>query len=261
MLRYIKILILCIGISTFWGYGNTHAAKQELLVMTEQFPPFNFQEGNTVKGLSTRIVRKLLERAHLSYKLELVPWKRAYITTLNRPNTLIYTIAKTELRKDKFHWIGKISNRKVSLFRLRTRKDLANMTLEEAKEKAKVASVQGDASTERIIEMGFDAKNLTMIRDNTTSNLCIKHVMKGRSDYFPMNPYSLKYRIESGDVPDLFTDQFVIHDADGYYIAANLETDPDILETLRDSYKRLAEERIIHKIINAEIQYRWKSQV
>ena len=122
----------------------------------------------------------------------MVPWKRAYITTLNRPNTLIYTIAKTELRKNKFHWIGKISNRKVSLFRLRSRQDLANMTLEKAKEKAKVASVQGDASTEKIIEMGFNLKNLTMIRDTTASNLCLKHVMNGTSDYFPMNPYSLK---------------------------------------------------------------------
>lgn len=255
MLRYIKTLILCIGVSTFWGYGNTHAAEEELLVMTEQFPPFNFQEGNAVKGLSTQIVRKLLERAHLNYKLELVPWKRAYITTLNRPNTLIYTIAKTELRKDKFHWIGKISNRKVSLFRLRSRQDLANMTLEEAKEKAKVASVQGDASTEKIIEIGFDVKNITMIRDTTTISLCIKHVLTGRSDYFPMNPYSFKYRIESGDVPDLFTDQFVIHDADGYYIAANLETDPDILKVLRYSYKRLADEGIINNIINEYLKF------
>jgi len=255
MLRYIKTLILCIGVSTFLGYGNTHAAEEELLVMTEQFPPFNFQEGNTIKGLSTRIVRKLLERAHLNFKLEMVPWKRAYNTTLNRPNTLIYTIAKTELRKDKFHWIGKITNRKVSLFRLRSRQDLANMTLEKAKEKAKVASVQGDASTEKIIEMGFNLKNLTMIRDTTASNLCLKHVMNGRSDYFPMNPYSLKYRIESGDVPDLFTDQFVIHDADGYYIAANIETEPDILKVLRDSYKRLAEEGIINNIINEYLKF------
>jgi hypothetical protein len=37
--------------------------EEELLVMTEQFPPFNFQEGDTIKGLSTQIVRKLMERA------------------------------------------------------------------------------------------------------------------------------------------------------------------------------------------------------
>jgi polar amino acid transport system substrate-binding protein len=248
-------LILCICVSIFFGYGITNAAEEELLVVTEQFPPFNFLEGNTVKGLSTRIVRKLLERAHLNYKLELVPWKRAYNTTLNRPNTLIYTIAKTELRKDKFHWIGKISNRKVSLFRLRSRQDLARMTLEAAKENAKIASVQGDASTEKIIEIGFAVKNITMIRDLTTSNLSMKHVINGRSDYFPMNPYSLKYRIKAGDVPDLFAEQFVIHNADGYYIAANIETDAEILEALRDSYKRLAQEGFINKVINEYLKF------
>jgi ABC-type amino acid transport substrate-binding protein len=70
-----------------------------------------------------------------------------------------------------------------------------------------------------------------------------------------MNPSSLKHRIKAGDVPDLFTEQFVIHDADGYYIAANIETDADILEALRGSYKRLAEEGFINKVINEYLKF------
>ena len=255
MFSQIRTVSLVLCFSIFFGLGITHAAEEELLVMTENFPPFNFQEGNSVKGLSTQIVRKLMEEAHLKYRIELVPWKRAYNTALNRPNTFIYTIAKTEERKDKFHWIGKISNRKVSLFRLRSRKDLASMTLEEAKKKAKIACVQGDASTEKIIAMGFSLENLTIIRDVTTSNLGINHVMKGRSDYFPINPYSLKYRIKIGNVPDLFTDQFLIHDADGYYFAANKKTDPDVLKILIESYKRLVEEGYINKIFTEFLKF------
>jgi polar amino acid transport system substrate-binding protein len=254
MFRYTKAILIILFVSLFWGLG-TPCAEEELLVMTEQFPPFNFQEDNEIRGLSTVIVKKLLEGTHLKYQIEMVPWKRAYNTALNRPNTLIYTMAKTESRKDKFHWIGKISNRKVSLFRLRSRKDLASMTLEEAKKKAKIACVQGDASTEKIIAMGFSLENLTMMRDVTTSNLGINHVIKGRSDYFPTNPYSLKYRIKIGDVPDLFTDQFVIHDADGYYIAANIETDPDILKTLIDSYERMERDGFIQKIVNEYLKF------
>jgi polar amino acid transport system substrate-binding protein len=223
--------------------------------MTEQFPPFNYQENDKIEGLSTLIVKKLLEGAHLKYKIELVPWERAYNTALYRPNTLIYTIAKTASRKDKFHWIGKISNRKVSLFRLRSRLDLANMTLEVAKEEARIATIQGDASTENIIAMGFSVKNITMIRDVTTGNLCINHVMKGRSDFFPMNPYALKYRIQTDVAPDIFVDQFVIHDADGYYVAANKKTDPDVLKILIESYKRLVEEGYINKIVNEFLKF------
>jgi hypothetical protein len=44
----------------------------------------------------------LLSEAHLDFEIELVPWKRAYKNALDRPNTLIYTIAKTESRKDQF---------------------------------------------------------------------------------------------------------------------------------------------------------------
>jgi hypothetical protein len=160
-LHYKKFLFLILCLSFFFGFGTSTAAEEELLVMTEEFPPFNFQEDKTIKGLSTQIVKELFNRANLKYRIELVPWKRAYNTTLNRPNTLIYTMAKTDSRKNKFHWVGKISNRKLSLFRLRSRQDLAGMTMEEAKKKAKIATIQGDASTEEIMELGFNVKNIT----------------------------------------------------------------------------------------------------
>jgi hypothetical protein len=59
MFRYINTvsLILCFGL--LFGFETTYAVEEELLVMTEQFPPFNFQECDTIKGLSTQIVRKL----------------------------------------------------------------------------------------------------------------------------------------------------------------------------------------------------------
>jgi polar amino acid transport system substrate-binding protein len=255
MLSYLKTTLLILLINIYFVIGPTYAAEVELLVMTEEFPPFNYQKDNVINGLATKIVIKLLEEAHLTFKIELVPWKRALNTALNRPNTLIYTIAKSESRKDKFHWICKISNRKLSMFRLRSRQDLENMTIEEAKEKAKIAVLQGDASTEKVINMGFPIKNLTMIRDISGGNLSIKHVMRGRSDFFLMNPYSMKHRINSGDIPDLFTEQFVIHNDDGYYIAANLGTEPFVLKALRNAYKRLAGTGFINKIVSEYLTF------
>ena len=254
MMNITKIIIACLFFSFYWGLANTWAVEK-VLVVTEQFPPFNYQENNSIKGISTTILKRLMEEASLDYHLEIVPWKRAYETTLNRPNTLIYTIAKTASRRDKFHWVGKISNRKVSLFRLRERHDLEKMTFDEAKTKAKIATVQGDASTEMILNLEFNRENLTIIHDTTLSSLCIKHVINGRSDYFPMNPYSLKYRVDTGKVPDLFTDQFIIHDADGYYIAANIQTDPNILEALEQAYGRLEKMGFIESITSEYIKF------
>ena len=254
MINIKKSFIITLFFSLIWGFPNTWAVEK-VLVMTEQFPPFNYHENNSIKGISTIIVKRLMEEAKIDYNLELVPWKRAYQTALNRPNTLIFTMAKTESRKDKFHWIGKLSNRKVSLFRLRDRQDLDKMTFEEAKAKAKIATVQGDASTEIILNLGFNKENLTLIHDVTSSSLCMKHVVNGRSDYFPMNPYSLKYRVDTGKVPDIFTDQFVIHDADGYYIAANIKTDPNILEALEKAYRRLEKSGFIESITSIYIKF------
>ncbi|MBC8247563.1 MAG: ABC transporter substrate-binding protein [Deltaproteobacteria bacterium] len=255
MLHPIKSLFLILCLSLFFGYLTSSAAEEELLVLTEKFPPFNYQEDNTIKGLSTQIVKELLKRVHLKCSIELVPWTRAYNTALNRPNTIIYTMAKTASRLNKFHWIGKISNRKVSLFRLRSRQDLASMTIEAAKEKATIAVTQGDASMETIREMGFSEKNITAVRDVTTGNLGMKHVLKGRSDFFPSNPYMLKYRVKIGEVPDLFINQFVIHDADGYYIAANIDTNPSIIKKLTDSYRELEEKGYIKQVVSEYLKF------
>ena len=235
--------------------GAPQASETELVIMTEQFPPFNYQKGEVIDGIATKIVRKLLEEAQLKYKIEIVPWRRAYDTALHRPNTLIYTMAKTEERMNKFHWICKISNRKLFMFRLRSRQDLANMTIAEAKERAKIAVIQGDASTESVIALGFSKNNLTMIRDTTSGNLTVRHVMGGRSDFFLLNPYTMKYRVDIGDLPDLFKDQYVIHDGDGYYIAANLKTDPSILKALLRANEILQENGYIDKIISAYLTF------
>ena len=255
MVGRLKHTIFILLISMNILIGAAYASDVELLVMTEEFPPFNFMEGDKINGLSTKIVRKILEDADLKYRLELVPWNRALNTALNRPNTLIYTIARTESRNDKFHWICKISNRKLSMFRLRSRHDLANMTIAEAKAKAKIALIQGDASAETIVRMGFDLENLALIRDASGGNLCIRHVMGGRSDFFLLNPYSLKHRIETGELADLFKDQFVIHNGDGYYIAASKGTKPSILKALREASIRLSENGFIDSIISAYLTF------
>ena len=247
------LLTLFIGLSA--GSGCLRAAGVELRVMTEEFPPFNYMDGARLTGLSTRIVKALLTESRLNHKIELVPWKRAYMTALKRPNTLIYTIARTEERAHQFHWIGKLANRKVSLFRLEKRSDLATLTLAAARQTATIACPQGDASTERLIQMGFSPDNLTIIHDVPSGNLIVKHVIKERSDFFPMNPYTLKFRVENNSLPDIFKEQFVIYDADGYYIAANIDTDPEILRVLRGSYQKLMNNGFIEKTIDHYLNF------
>ncbi len=255
MLLRVIILMFTLLVGLCFSKESPCAAEKELRVMTEEFPPFNYMIDKKVEGLSTQILRKLLTKSQLKFEIELVPWKRAYTTALNRPNTLIYTIARTEAREHRFHWIGKISNRKLSLFRLKKRVDLANMTLEVAKKKAKISCLQEDASTDRIIKMGFSRKNLTMMHDKTTGSLMINHVIKGRSDFFPMNPFALKFRIENKNLPDIFKDQFVIYDDDGYYIAANINTDPGMLSILRKTYNELIEDGFIKRTIDDYLSF------
>ena len=102
------------------------SALPKLSVVTEVWYPFNYLDKNgQIVGRSTKAVKSILDHAGILYDINLYPWKRAYLTAQNQPNTLIYSLFKTPDREDLFHWICPISKNVVlSVYKLSTRKNL-----------------------------------------------------------------------------------------------------------------------------------------
>lgn len=57
-------------------------------------------KNNKIEGFSTEIVRtflKELNKEHLAIQMQ--PWARAYLTAQERPNVLLYTMARSPARE------------------------------------------------------------------------------------------------------------------------------------------------------------------
>ena len=76
---------------------------QTLTVYTEEFPPFNFTENNNIVGVSTEVVEAVMKTAGIEYKLESLPWARAFKYAKDQPNALIYSISRRAKRKNLFN--------------------------------------------------------------------------------------------------------------------------------------------------------------
>ncbi len=98
--RFLKLSIISALIS------SAHA--NEISCVTESYHPYTYNKDNVVTGSATKFVVKILNTAGLTCKLELLPWARTYHRALNVPNTVIFMLARTELRENKFLWIGPI---------------------------------------------------------------------------------------------------------------------------------------------------------
>ncbi|NCT48597.1 MAG: amino acid ABC transporter substrate-binding protein [Paraglaciecola sp.] len=96
MCRFISYLLLL---------GVTAAQASDVMVVTEQSPPYQMMINDEVEGSATQTVKRFLAEAGVSADFAMYPWARAYKKATSDANILIYSIAKSPERLEKFHWL------------------------------------------------------------------------------------------------------------------------------------------------------------
>jgi polar amino acid transport system substrate-binding protein len=230
----------------------TPSAPARVRVVTEFFAPYSFDEAGVVKGASTAVVNAVLERAGLSRAIEVMPWKRALDEALSDPGTLIYSVARTGDRERQLAWLGKICERKLALYCLKTRADLLGRPLSELKQ-ARFVVIQGDASLEELRQRGIAGARMLLLRDSPTP-AAARHVAEGRSDFFVSNPVAFEYNSRGTDLEGRFVEHSVLLQGGGYYLAANPATDPALLERVRKSFAALAADGTVEQVFTRALR-------
>lgn len=94
-------------------------AIHDLSFLTEENAPLNYVEDGEIKGVSVAIMSRILEEIESDIGLKdfkVQPWARAYFSLLKNDKTVLFSIAKTLEREDKFQWVGPIYRTNVVLF-------------------------------------------------------------------------------------------------------------------------------------------------
>lgn len=110
--EYMRFLALLIMI------GTPSAVAEQLTFVTEEQPPMNYTDPETgeVTGISTRLVRAMLQKADVGAEFRLMPWRRAFRLALSAPNTCLYTAVRTPEREARFQWVGPLFNSRWAFF-------------------------------------------------------------------------------------------------------------------------------------------------
>jgi polar amino acid transport system substrate-binding protein len=219
--------------------------RPPLLVVTEQFAPYNFEAMGEARGISTRVVQAVLNHAGLEADIEFYPWPRAYRYAQTKPNTLIYSIARIPEREDLFEWIGAIAPYQTSLYKLRSREDIKIESLRDAR-KYRVGASQADVITTYLEGQGFEA--LEVARND---EIAIGMLAHDRIDVAALDEASLGYRsIEAGIDYSHLERVLPIEGLTGeLYIAMSLKSNPDLVETLRASLRAIKEDGTYDRLV------------
>lgn len=224
----------------------------EITVVTEDWKPYNFQEGDKIVGFSTEIVEAVLQKANLSFTIELFPWARSYKMALEEKNVLIYTIARTEEREHLFKWVGPFAPRLMYLFKLKKRTDIVLNTLEDAK-KHKIGVVREDATTQLLLQHGFEVNKQLELA--AAEDINQRKLFAERIDLIAGSELSVALQLKDMGLAFADLEKTIVLAKGDYYMAFSQATDDDIVERVRKALNEVQQEGLIEKIKAKYLSY------
>lgn len=179
-----RFLKTCAGLLLLLCCQVVQAASSEMRVLAEDNIPFSYRQNGEVRGYCSEVVRATLEAAHLPYQVQIQPWARIYTVTLAQPGTLMYPMARTPEREDKFKWIGPMVPNRIALFRKKGRTDVVVHSLDDARP-YRIGVVNMDFREIYLREKGFDESSDKLMVVNS-SDLLLPMLQAGRIDLVPL---------------------------------------------------------------------------
>ncbi|MFZ6766318.1 substrate-binding periplasmic protein [Undibacterium sp. Di26W] len=97
---------------------HTHARTQaqELQIFTEDWPPISFGSGSKAEGMAVEVVHAMQAHMGSNQPIQVVPWARGYKALLEEPNTLLFTVGRSEEREKLMVLLGPIAISTTSLY-------------------------------------------------------------------------------------------------------------------------------------------------
>lgn len=157
--------------------GATQA--QPLHLLTEEYPPFSYRQGDKLLGISVDQVKAIMAAAKLDYTMEMQPWARAFSLAESTPDTCVFTTGQLPERMARFKWVQPLVLDLMILVR-KAGQPFAPASIEEAK-RLTVGVHKDDSAETYAKQQGFPRLDSAPSLD-----LSLKKLLSGRLDLMIM---------------------------------------------------------------------------
>ena len=240
----IRLAVLIISLCSAFS-----VTAEPLTVITDEWPPYNFQQKGKIVGISTELVEATLQDAGYEYEIKSLPWKRALVTTQKTPLTMMFTTARTSEREDLFKWVGPIHKGSVYLYKLKENSKLLIGSFEDIK-RHRVAVLRGGAVESFLKNNGINEKSYIPV--SYSENL-IPMLFAGRVDLIPGDELDLLYQLSKAGYKSADIEKAMLLYQKDYYIALNKEMPDEIVDRLQDSLNNIIYSEMPDQVIRSYI--------
>lgn len=207
-------------------------------IWAEEFEPLSFQgQRGEIAGMNTELVEAIVKESGVQVRgWQIAPWARAFKEAKENPNALLYSVVRTPEREAFFHWIGPISNRKIALYKLKSRENL-NIDEWQDLRKMRIGSLLGSASSETL-----KSRNLKLYELSNLKQI-VKMLLEERIDLANMMDFSLAYLANAEGINfSAFEQVWIVDDTKNFYIAVNINTSEEIVNALQQALSKFKQD-------------------
>ncbi len=209
------------------------ASAKDLTYITEQFPPYNFQEEGKLQGISVDLIEMAWERMGENLNrstIILLPWTEGYQRTLDEKNTVLFSTARLPQREQLFKWAGPIGPIRNVLLAKKD-KNLDISTAEDLK-KYKIGAINEDSAVQMLLDKGMKKEDLVRA---TTSSQIIDMLQNGSIDAWAYGDTAGIWLIQrSGANASDYGVAYVLGQTD-YYYAFNKEIPDSLVQSFQEA--------------------------
>ncbi|WLH13131.1 ABC transporter substrate-binding protein [Pseudomonas hefeiensis] len=243
----LKRFVLAFAGVTLLLAGTARATESSLVLLTENFPPYNmakngknFAQDENINGIAVDIVREIFKRADISYSLTLrFPWERIYKLALDNPGYGVFVTARLPEREKLFKWVGPIGpDDWIMLAKADSKISLDS--LEQARQ-YRIGAYKGDAIAETLARQGLNP--IVVLRDQDNA----RKLVKGQIDLWATGDPAGRYLARQEGVDDLKT--VLRFNSAQLYLALNKNVPDDVVARLQAALDELRKEGAVDAIM------------
>lgn len=232
----------------FLAGGARSEPNATLILYTEEFPPYNYRDGENIVGINHDIVMAMCKLADIQCNVTLLPWSRAMRLAQTEVNAGIYSTARREDRELDWHWVGPLLSSVTCLYKAKTRNDIVINTREDLS-KYVLGVSKSFAYPDTLVELGFnEGINKITYRDLQSK---MASVERNRVDIMlgSVNTMALQLALINRTV-----DEFIpvwkieLSETIGNYLALNKGVATSIVNKLNTAYNTMQERDLLQEI-------------
>lgn len=208
-----------------------------ITVLLEEFRPFSMRGADgQPEGFAVEISRELLGRAGVEAVYEFDSWPRVMQRAREHPNILVPAIVRLPEREPQFRWIAQISQRRGTLYRLRSRSDVKLQEVADAK-RYLTGVIKDDVSERELLALGLQpGEHLDASGDYT---VLLRKFFAGRVQLVAFNSLLMSAIVESYGYSAQDLEPTLAFSSSRPSMALSLKSDEALARRLRQAWEQM----------------------